>query len=250
MDIFGSVIFFFSSRRLHTSCALVTGVQTCALPIYRPRRHRHPHEGGRRLRGRRHRVDRRGGVQHGARARRAPARARGPAPAPRIGVPGYDMSDLGASARGGPSPASSCQLFKPKIPTVLGEGYGIAHFKSDALAGLTVAVVALPLAMALAIASGATPDKGLVTAVVAGFLISALGGSRFQIGGPTGAFVVVVFNVIAEHGYDGLLLATLMAGVMLVAAGVMRFGTWRSEEHTSELQSLMLISDAVFCVKK
>src|SRR3546814_4028530 len=79
------------------------------------------------------------------------------------------MSDLGASARGGPSPASFWQLFKPKILTVLGEGYGIAHFKSDALAGLTVAVVALPLAMALAIASGATPDKGLVTAVVAGF---------------------------------------------------------------------------------
>src|SRR3546814_10316311 len=81
--------------------------------------------------------------------------------APRIGVPGYEMSDLGASARGGPSPASFWQLFKPKILTVLGEGYGIAHFKSDALAGLTVAVVALPLAMALAIASGATPDKGL-----------------------------------------------------------------------------------------
>src|SRR3546814_6195273 len=80
--------------------------------------------------------------------------------------------------------------------------------------------------MALAIGSGATPDKGLVTGVVAGCLISALGGSRFQVGGPTGAFVVVVFNVIAEHGYDGLLLATLMAGVMLVAAGFMRFGTW------------------------
>ena len=118
------------------------------------------------------------------------------------------------------------QLFKPKLLTVLGEGYGLAHFRSDTAAGLTVAVVALPLAMALAIASGTTPDKGLVTAVVAGFLISALGGSRFQIGGPTGAFVVVVFNVIAQHGYDGLLLATLMAGVMLVAAGLMRFGTW------------------------
>src|SRR3546814_12258369 len=77
---------------------------------------------GRRLRGRRHRVDRRGGVEHGARARRAPARVRGPAPAPRIGVPGYEMSDLGASARGGPSPASFWQLFKPKILTVLGEG--------------------------------------------------------------------------------------------------------------------------------
>jgi sulfate permease, SulP family len=118
------------------------------------------------------------------------------------------------------------QLFKPKIVTVLGEGYGPAHLRADALAGLTVAVVALPLAMALAIASGATPDKGLITAVVAGFLISALGGSRFQIGGPTGAFVVVVFNVIAQYGYDGLVLATLMAGVMLVVAGLLRFGTW------------------------
>ncbi|MGD1879480.1 MAG: SulP family inorganic anion transporter [Kiloniellaceae bacterium] len=122
--------------------------------------------------------------------------------------------------------ASFWQLFKPKLLTVLGEGYGFSHFKSDAVAGLTVAVVALPLAMALAIASGTTPDKGLVTAVDAGFLISALGGSRFQIGGPTGAFVVVVFNVIAQHGYDGLVLATLMAGAMLVAAGLLRFGTW------------------------
>src|SRR5262252_9507427 len=80
--------------------------------------------------------------------------------------------------------------------------------------------------MALAIASGTTPDKGLVTAVVAGFLISALGGSRFQIGGPTGAFVVVVFGVIAKHGYDGLVVATAMAGVLLVIAGWARLGTW------------------------
>ncbi len=117
-------------------------------------------------------------------------------------------------------------LFKPKLITVLREGYDFSKFRSDAIAGLTVAIVALPLAMALAIASGTTPDKGLVTAVVAGFLISALGGSRFQIGGPTGAFVVVVFNVIAQHGYDGLILATLMAGGMLIVAGLARFGTW------------------------
>ena len=94
------------------------------------------------------------------------------------------------------------------------------------MAGLTVAIVAIPLAMALGIASGTTPDKGLITAVIAGFLISALGGSRVQIGGPTGAFVVVVFNVIAAHGYDGLVLATLMAGVMLLIAGFARLGTW------------------------
>ncbi len=76
--------------------------------------------------------------------------------------------------------------------------------------------------MALGIASGASPDKGLITAVIAGFLISALGGSRVQVGGPTGAFVVVVFNVIAAHGYDGLLLATLLAGVILIAAGALK----------------------------
>lgn len=124
----------------------------------------------------------------------------------------------------GPSPA--WHLFVPKLITTLRQGYGPGDFRHDLMAGLTVAIVALPLAMALAIASGTTPDKGLVTAVVAGFLISALGGSRFQIGGPTGAFVVVVFDVIQRHGYDGLVLATLMAGVMLVIAGLCRFGTW------------------------
>jgi SulP family sulfate permease len=117
-------------------------------------------------------------------------------------------------------------LFVPKLVTVLREGYDLRAFRDDFISGLTVAIVALPLAMALAIASGATPDKGILTSVVAGFLISALGGSRFQIGGPTGAFVVVVFNVIARHGYDGLVLATLMAGVMLVAAGFFRVGTF------------------------
>jgi SulP family sulfate permease len=117
-------------------------------------------------------------------------------------------------------------LFLPKLVTTLRQGYGGAALRADLVAGLTVAIVALPLAMALAIASGATPDKGLLTVVVAGFLISALGGSRVQIGGPTGAFVVVVFNVIQAHGYDGLLLATLMAGVILVAAGLARLGTF------------------------
>jgi SulP family sulfate permease len=107
----------------------------------------------------------------------------------------------------------------PKLVTVLREGYGVAQLRSDAFAGLTVAIIALPLAMALAIASGASPDRGLVTAIVAGLLISALGGSRVQIGGPTGAFVVVVAGVIAAHGYDGLILATLLAGLILVVAG-------------------------------
>ncbi|MFT4026191.1 MAG: SulP family inorganic anion transporter [Novosphingobium sp.] len=115
--------------------------------------------------------------------------------------------------------------FTPKLITVLGEGYGVDRLRRDAVAGLTVAIVALPLAMALAIASGASPDKGLVTAVVAGFLISALGGSRVQVGGPTGAFVAVVFNVIAQHGYDGLVLAMLMAGLMLIATGYAKLGS-------------------------
>jgi SulP family sulfate permease len=111
------------------------------------------------------------------------------------------------------------EAFTPKLVTAFREGYGRADLRADLIAGLTVAVVALPLAMALGIASGASPREGLVTAIVAGFLISALGGSRVQIGGPTGAFVVIVAGVIAEHGFNGLLLATLMAGVILVVAG-------------------------------
>ncbi len=116
------------------------------------------------------------------------------------------------------------QQFTPKLITTIREGYTLAKLRTDALAGLTVAIIALPLAMALGIASGASPDKGLITAVVAGFLISALGGSRLQIGGPTGAFVVVVFNIIAKHGYDGLIIATLMAGIILLIAGYAKFG--------------------------
>lgn len=124
------------------------------------------------------------------------------------------------------SRAPAWHLFVPKLYIVLREGYSFGALQADAIAGLTVAIVAFPLAMALAIASGSTPDKGLVTAIVAGFLISALGGSRFQIGGPTGAFVVVVYGVIAKHGFDGLLVATLMAGIMLIIAGLARLGTW------------------------
>ena len=115
-------------------------------------------------------------------------------------------------------------VFLPKLWTVLRNGYRARDLRHDAVAGLTVAIVALPLAMALAIASGTTPDKGLVTAVVAGFLISVLGGSRFQVGGPTGAFIPVVYVVIATHGFDGLVLATLMAGILLVVAGLLKVG--------------------------
>ncbi len=116
-------------------------------------------------------------------------------------------------------------MFVPKLVTVLREGYTAKMFRADAIAGLTVAIVALPLAMALAIASGATPEKGLHTAIVAGFLISALGGSRVQIGGPTAAFIPVVFAVIVKFGYGGLILCTLLAGLMLIAAGLLRLGT-------------------------
>lgn len=124
-------------------------------------------------------------------------------------------------------PRFDWRIYIPKSVTViLQEGYRFADFRADAVAGLTVAIVALPLAMAIAIASGTTPDKGLITAVIAGFLISALGGSRFQIGGPTGAFIVVVYGVIAKFGFDGLVLATLMAGAMLIIAGLLRFGDW------------------------
>lgn len=112
---------------------------------------------------------------------------------------------------------------QPKILTTL-ETYSWPVFVADILAGATVAIVALPLSLAIAIASGADPSKGLVTAIVAGFLISLLGGSRVQIGGPTGAFIVVVFSVIAEHGYDGLVLATFMAGLILLVAGYFRAG--------------------------
>ena len=103
-------------------------------------------------------------------------------------------------------------MLVPKLVTTL-KTYTRQQFYADAIAGVIVGVVALPLAIAFAIASGVTPDRGLYTAVIAGFLISALGGSRVQIGGPTGAFVVIVYGIVQQHGVDGLLAATLMAGV-------------------------------------
>ena len=91
-----------------------------------------------------------------------------------------------------PDGSSTAHLYRPKLLTTLGEGYGLANFRRDAVAGLTVAVVALPLSMAIAVASGVTPERGLFTAIIGGFLVSALGGSRYQIGGPAGAFIVLV----------------------------------------------------------
>lgn len=112
---------------------------------------------------------------------------------------------------------------KPKLLTTL-PGYTLAALRGDAIAGVTVAMVAIPLSIAIAIASGAPPEAGLITAIVGGLLISLLGGSRVQIGGPTGAFIVVVYGVIAEHGFDGLVLATLMAGAILLVAAMLRLG--------------------------
>ena len=118
------------------------------------------------------------------------------------------------------------ELFTPKLITVLREGYDLGALKADAVAGLTVAIVALPLSMAIAIASGVTPASGLYTAIVGGFLVSALGGSRFQIGGPAGAFIVLVAATVELHGMDGLILATMLSGVILLAMGLLRLGTY------------------------
>jgi len=117
-------------------------------------------------------------------------------------------------------------LFTPKLVTVLSEGYGLRALRADIMAGLTVAIVALPLSMAIAIASGTTPERGLYTAIVGGFLVSALGGSRFQIGGPAGAFIVLVAAAVDRHGIDGLVLAATIAGLLLMAAGFLRLGTY------------------------
>ena len=125
-----------------------------------------------------------------------------------------------------PHQPTFAELFTPKLITVLREGYGLADLRADILSGLTVAIVALPLSMAIAIASGTSPDRGLITAVIGGFLVSALGGSRFQIGGPAGAFIVLVAATVSRHGIDGLILATMMSGVFLMAAGYLRLGTY------------------------
>jgi SulP family sulfate permease len=135
----------------------------------------------------------------------------------RAAAPDSGMIDQVAARRG---------VFLPKLVTTLREGYGPAQLRADLLAGLTVAIVALPLSMAIAIASGVEPQRGLYTAIVGGFLVSALGGSRFQIGGPAGAFIVLVAATVAQHGVDGLILATALSGLMLVAAGLLGLGTY------------------------
>jgi SulP family sulfate permease len=121
---------------------------------------------------------------------------------------------------------SFADLFTPKFVTVFREGYSFADLRADVLAGMTVAIVALPLSMAIAIASGAAPQAGLFAAVVGGFFVSVLGGSRFQIGGPAGAFIVLVAATIEQNGYGGFLAATIMAGVFLLLIGYLRLGTY------------------------
>ena len=113
---------------------------------------------------------------------------------------------------------------EPKIFLIFREGYSRKQFYSDLAAGTTVGIVALPLAIAFAIASGVKPEQGLFTAIVAGFVISLLGGSRAQISGPTGAFVVIIYGIVQQYGYDGLAVATLIAGVLLILMGVFRMG--------------------------
>ena len=119
--------------------------------------------------------------------------------------------------------AKFSQFFRPRLFDSL-RGYDKARLSTDVTAGITVGVIALPLAIAFAIASGAKPEAGIFTAIIAGFIISALGGSRVQIGGPTGAFIVIVYGIIVQYGYANLLICTLMAGVILVAMGLTRMG--------------------------
>ncbi|MBV5278078.1 MAG: sulfate permease [Campylobacteraceae bacterium] len=116
------------------------------------------------------------------------------------------------------------KFWLPRSITILRDGYSFSNLSSDFIAGSTVAIIALPLAMAFAIASGVSPEKGIFTAIVAGFIISFLGGSRYQVGGPTGAFVVVLYAVIMKHGYDGLVIATILAGIMLFLMGAFKLG--------------------------
>ena len=124
-----------------------------------------------------------------------------------------------------PDGTATAHLIRPKTATVFQEGYDLGKLRKDALAGLTVAIVALPLSMAIAVASGVDPARGLYTSIIGGFVVSALGGSRFQIGGPAGAFIVLVAATSAAFGLQGLILAVLLSGLMLTAAGLLRIGS-------------------------
>ena len=124
-----------------------------------------------------------------------------------------------------PDGASTAHLLRPKLATTLGEGYSLQHLRRDATAALTVAIVALPLSLAIAVASGVSPERGLYAAIIGGFVVSLLGGSRFQIGGPAGAFIVLVAATVARFGVEGLLLTVLISGLMLTLVGGLRLGS-------------------------
>jgi SulP family sulfate permease len=123
-----------------------------------------------------------------------------------------------------PDGTASAHLYKPKLATAFAEGYGLEKLRADAMAGLTVAILALPLSMAIAVASGVSPERGLYTAIIGGFLVSALGGSRYQIGGPAGAFIVLVAATVAKFGMAGLTLTVMLSGLMLALVGALRLG--------------------------
>jgi SulP family sulfate permease len=124
-----------------------------------------------------------------------------------------------------PDGSATAHIYRPKIATVLAEGYNLDCFRRDMVAALTVAIVALPLSMAIAVASGVSPERGLYAAVIGGFLVSALGGSRYQIGGPAGAFIVLVAATVAKFGLEGLLLTVFLSGFMLTLIGLLRLGS-------------------------
>src|SRR3984885_14323148 len=124
-----------------------------------------------------------------------------------------------------PDGTATVHLYRPKLITTFSEGYDLDRFRKDFLAALTVAIVALPLSMAFAIASGVSPERGLYTTNIGGFLVSALGGSRFQIGGPAGAFIVLVAATVAKYDVPGLLLTVLLSGAMLTLIGLSRLGS-------------------------
>ena len=124
-----------------------------------------------------------------------------------------------------PDGTATSHLFRPKLLTVLSEGYSFSSFRKDVLAAVTVAIVALPLSMAIAVASGVSPERGLYTAIIGGFLVSALGGSRYQIGGPAGAFIVLVAATTTKFGLNGLLVTVMLSGALLTLIGLSRLGS-------------------------
>jgi len=124
-----------------------------------------------------------------------------------------------------PDGSSTSHLYKPKLLTTLREGYSVDAFRHDLVAAITVAIVALPLSMAIAVASGVSPERGIYTAVIGGFFVSALGGSRYQIGGPAGAFIVLVAATVAQFGIEGLLLTVAVSGLLLMLGGMLRLGS-------------------------